>query len=757
MATTSNKNGGPQGLTGSTGIQGITGITGNTGPTGLTGNQGSQGPTGITGIQGNTGPTGPTGNQGIQGPTGPTGPTGITGNQGATGATGSQGAQGITGVTGSTGPTGPTGNQGPQGATGSTGPTGATGSTGIGALLGYYGSFFDTTTQTIASTTTAYPININSTLESNGVTIQSSNQILFTNAGKYNVMFSAQLVSTDSSIHDANIWLRQNGTDLIYTNGQISIPASHGGVNGSILASWNYVVDLNAGDYLQLYWSANSTQVSLQTLPSSVSPTYPESPSIIFTAQEISFNQLGPTGATGPTGVTGPTGGIETLTFTNDVTGSGNSSANISMTVGQANLADTNFTLKNNSDQTKQGNFELSTISASTTRTLTLPNTSGTLVGTSESATLTNKTISGASNTFTNINLASQVTGYLPGGNGSAGIPWYGDGSDGDLTVSGTFTLGRDYYFRNLTVTGASNLINSNSYRIFVSGTLDLTGAVTGAIIRNGSGGGNASGATAGSGSNLGGTSATIGAGQNGGNGAIGTTGTGTAGTATAALTSTLGGIGGTSGAGGGLAAVGTAGVASGAASTNRMAFFDCNLLRGAALYTGGTGGSGGSSGTGNGVSAGGGGGGGASSGGIVAIFANIIKRDGTTAAGAISVAGGIGGNGGNAVAGGGGGGGGGSAGGCIYIVYNSLQGSTGTSILRAGGGTGGSGGTGTTGYYGGTGGQGGNGGRIIVINASTGVVTETDGTQTTASTPSAPTGTAGTSGTAGVTTVASL
>ena len=360
-------------------------------------------------------------------------------------------------------------------------------------------------------------------------------------------------------------------------------------------------------------------------------------------------------------------------------------------------------------------------------------------------------------NDIPNLDASKITSGFLNPAQGGCGVPFYADGSDGNVTLSGNITLARDMYYNNLTITGSGNTINTAGYRIFVAGTLDITGAVVNAIGRNGVSGGNASGATGGSLGSGAGAGTIGGSGSGGTAGATGTTGTGAAASASIASTNTLGGTGGTSGAGGGLAAVGTAGVASGAATANRMAYVDANLLRGASFYTGGISGTGGTAGTGNGVSAGGGGGGGAGGACVTAIFANILKRDGTTAANAISVLGGNGGNGGNAVAGGGGGGGAGAGGGVIYFVYNSLQGSTGTNIFRASGGTGGNGGTGTSGYYGGTGGQGGNGGRIILINASTGVVTETDGTGTSASTPTAPTGTAGTSGTAGVTTQASL
>ena len=62
-------------------------------------------------------------------------------------------------------------------------------------------------------------------------------------------------------------------------------------------------------------------------------------------------------------------------------------------TAQSTTFSDTAFTLQDDGDATKQAKFELSGISASTTRTYTLPNADTTVVGTDATQTLTNKTL----------------------------------------------------------------------------------------------------------------------------------------------------------------------------------------------------------------------------------------------------------------------------------------------------------------------------------------------------------------------------
>lgn len=308
----------------------------------------------------------------------------------------------------------------------------------------------------------------------------------------------------------------------------------------------------------------------------------------------------------------------------------------------------------------------------------------------------------------------------------------FGDGSDGDVTISGDTTLTTDMYYNNLTVDNGFTL-NTGGYRIFVKNTLTNNGTIArkGATGGNGGAGdpgGNGTGATNGgtagaaasalaSGS-LSGAGAGI-AGQAGGNGGSQSVNgsAGVAGTAAATVNKSIGSAGntGVGGGKGGDSATKTGGAASSGASGGSLTGTVFNTVRNfTAAYilydvfpsaevlkssgaSGGSGsGGGGAGGNGSLGNGGAGGGSGASggTGGIVFISARILINNGT-----ISANGGTGGNGGNGGAiangtpsqtngasGGGGGGGDGGTGGVVIYIYSTLTAGT----ITANGGTGG-------------------------------------------------------------------
>jgi hypothetical protein len=107
------------------------------------------------------------------------------------------------------------------------------------------------------------------------------------NAGVYNLQWSGQFVNSDTQLHDVSVWLRKNGSDVVGSTGFISVPNKHGGVDGHSIVGWNYFLELAANDYIEIWWSATSTQISLQFFPTQTSPTRPSTASLITTMNMI--------------------------------------------------------------------------------------------------------------------------------------------------------------------------------------------------------------------------------------------------------------------------------------------------------------------------------------------------------------------------------------------------------------------------------------------------------------------------------------
>lgn len=153
-----------------------------------------------------------------------------------------------------------------------------------------YGSFHSTADQTVASTTTAYAMTFNATDFSDGVTVSNSSRIVAGYSGVYNLQFSSQFTNTDTQIQDISIWFRKNGSDVANSNSEFSVPNSHGGVDGRLIAALNFYADLAKDEYIEIYWRSTSTQVTMKYIATQSSPTRPATPSVIATMHYLSTN-----------------------------------------------------------------------------------------------------------------------------------------------------------------------------------------------------------------------------------------------------------------------------------------------------------------------------------------------------------------------------------------------------------------------------------------------------------------------------------
>jgi hypothetical protein len=147
-----------------------------------------------------------------------------------------------------------------------------------------YGAFQDSTDQTAANTTTAYAVTFNTTDYSNGVYVSNSSRLNVRNYGIYNIQFSFQFKNTSNDGQDVDIWFRKNGTDVAGSNSKFYLPARKStGDPSHLIAAMNYVLEMNANDYVEVMWRVSNTGVSLEQYPTDTNPTRPATPSTIIT------------------------------------------------------------------------------------------------------------------------------------------------------------------------------------------------------------------------------------------------------------------------------------------------------------------------------------------------------------------------------------------------------------------------------------------------------------------------------------------
>jgi hypothetical protein len=168
----------------------------------------------------------------------------------------------------------------------------------LGALFGPMGSkhlntphgaFQDSTDQTAASTTVAYPVKFNTTDFTNGVTIVSDSRMTVSVSGLWNIAFSLQFKNTSNDGQDVDIWFRKNGTNIANSNSKFHLPArKSSGDPAHLVAAMNFFVSLVKDDYVEIMWRVSDVGVSLEQFGTSTSPTRPAIPSAIVTLSFVS-------------------------------------------------------------------------------------------------------------------------------------------------------------------------------------------------------------------------------------------------------------------------------------------------------------------------------------------------------------------------------------------------------------------------------------------------------------------------------------
>jgi len=134
----------------------------------------------------------------------------------------------------------------------------------------------------------ATPMRLDVVTVSNNVTCTTPDtKVYFTNAGVYNIQFSAQFLAYSTAIDNVTVWFRKNGNNVPFSAGESEIPTKHGSLPGAIIVSWNYIDSFAAGDYIELIWASITGETVLATYPNGLNPTRPASPSLILSVTQV--------------------------------------------------------------------------------------------------------------------------------------------------------------------------------------------------------------------------------------------------------------------------------------------------------------------------------------------------------------------------------------------------------------------------------------------------------------------------------------
>ena len=163
--------------------------------------------------------------------------------------------------------------------------------TGVSAntfVSGNYLSAYDTGSYSLSAPLAVEMVRFGTTVLSSNITIQGvhNTDIVFSEAGIYNIIFSIQVTCNTPQAHLFYLWLCKNGATVADTNSVLTIHGTHGGNNGHSIAAWNFIVNVLPGESYQLCWSGDDQAIRIETI-ASPGGTIPVSPSAILSVSQV--------------------------------------------------------------------------------------------------------------------------------------------------------------------------------------------------------------------------------------------------------------------------------------------------------------------------------------------------------------------------------------------------------------------------------------------------------------------------------------
>jgi hypothetical protein len=155
-------------------------------------------------------------------------------------------------------------------------------------IINSYALFYDTSKQsTLVSTATAIKFGLqqfSNKISISNNSVGSPTKISVSETGIYQVNFNLQFIKLDINNDELNIWLRKSNAGILNTT--LNFQILGGGVKNNIAGL--YFIELNAGDYFELFYSIKNVNSNLMgSLLTSITPSKPATPSAMISIHAI--------------------------------------------------------------------------------------------------------------------------------------------------------------------------------------------------------------------------------------------------------------------------------------------------------------------------------------------------------------------------------------------------------------------------------------------------------------------------------------
>jgi len=142
-------------------------------------------------------------------------------------------------------------------------------------------TYSSTADQVIAVTGTPQALTYNTTQFNQGTTLAANSRVYVNAQGNYALSYSVELFHTGVGLtQTATTFLKKNGTTIANTGRQWSIPS--GGFQNAVMAE--FTVSLNAGDYVEVFFSGDT---SLSANATAAAGALPAIPSVVFNIKQF--------------------------------------------------------------------------------------------------------------------------------------------------------------------------------------------------------------------------------------------------------------------------------------------------------------------------------------------------------------------------------------------------------------------------------------------------------------------------------------